>query len=351
MFTDYDSFDFLCEQEQEEEEERREAEKRAAEYLSSESYKNAMSVHYSLPLDANPTKEKLARICQMAHSDDDEQRMDAAELMLGCTSSYIISVIKKRYRTYMPLHMQDMLQQGYLAVIRDIDKFDPERGTVTTFYSMRIDHEIQDYINNLHCSTPHYTSALKKIREFVAGKKAKGIKYTLLDICVETGLSMSTVLKCMRIKETKSVSVDTEIMESIKAPYKTPEETVIDNELAAYVHDLIDTSGLTPKEKIVLCFRYGIGNLENRNRSYSEIRKDLEAYGYNMTQNEIQKTIAEAENKVKVENGKKRRATACHRIRTEADRKISGDIVSKLAMLSDQEAVAEYFRTGLLYVD
>lgn len=319
--------------------------------LSDEGYKKALWTHYSLPLNAYPTQERLQEIYDMIHSEDKETQDEGVTYLLGVMSSYIISVIKKRYYTYIPLHLADMMQQGYIAVIKDADGFDPERGTPSTFFATRIDHEIQNYINGLHSSTPHYTSALKKIRECIARKKKRGVSFTIQDICIETGLSMATVAKCVRIKDTKKISFEsTEIAETMQSPFRTPEEEMMAREDVEYARRLIQESNLSEKEKICLCLRYGIGQDEDRNMSYAEIKDKMAEYGIPMTLNEIQRTLADAGEKIRIENGKIRRAAACHRIRTDVDRRISGDMISRFAMQSDQEAVAEYFRTGLLSI-
>lgn len=312
----------------------------------------ALEAHYCLPLDGHPSQEKLERIYDMIHSGDKEARNDGITLLLGCTSSYILSIIKKRYRTYMPLHLADMMQQGYYAIIRDADKYDPAKGAPTTFFQTRINHEIQAYINNLHNSTPHFTSAAKKIRACIARKKAKGLSFTLQDLCIETGQSMTTILGCVRIKESKNVSLEsTEIIECMQSSYRTPEEIVMSQQDIAFARRLLDETDLTDRERICICMRYGVGMEEDRNRSYVEVQEALDEYGYHMSINDIQKTIADVSKKIRIENGKIKRASACRRIRTDIDRRISGDMISKMSLLSDQEAVAEYFRTGLLDVE
>lgn len=319
---------------------------------SDESYKKDLWMHYSLPLDTRPTQEKLEKIYRMIHSSDPETRQDGKTLLLGCTSSYILSVIKKRYRTYMPLYLADMMQQGYFAVIKDAVDFDPTKGSLTTFYAMRIDHSIQNFLNGLHGSTPHYTSANKKIREFIKRRNEKGLDYSMQDVCIETDLPMTTVLQCMKINATKKVSLDTtEILDTLQNVMRTPEEVAIANEEIAYVRRLIEETDLSNKEKICICVRYGVGMDDDRMHSYGEVQDIMDNYGYHMSQNEIIKTISDTCKKLKNEHGKIRRATACNRIRTDIDRRISGDMVSKMSTKNDQEAVAEYFRTGILRID
>lgn len=355
MFSEYDDnrtdlFNF--DDEEDELEEKKENEKRYKEFLTSESYKSAMEVHYKLPLDANPSREKLEWICNLAHSENLEDRQTAYKYMLGCTSSFILATIKKRYRTYMPLHMQDMLQQGYCAIIKDIDDFDPKKGSVTTFYASRVDHEIQAYINKLHGSTPHYTSALRKIKEFVKGRKEKDLDYNFMDICIETGLGPETVRKCLNIQDAKNVSIDAaDIVDTFKSPYLTPEESYELKEKNDYLYGLLDKSGLTDIERVAVCLRYGLSEIDDKTRSFSEIRTILESYGYYMTQSEIQKAITDAEEKMRIEDGRTKMAKNCHRLRDNADRRVSGDLLSKMAMLSDQEAVAEYQDKGILFVN
>lgn len=320
--------------------------------LSEDGYKKELWVHYHLPLDANPSKAKLEKIYEMIHSDDADRVERGKTLMLGCMSSYILATIKKSYSTYMPLHLSEMMQQGYEAVTKGMDGFDPGRGTLTTYYSTRIVHGIQEYINELHGSTPHYTSALKKIREFVKRRTEKGLDFTIQDVCIETGLSMTTVLQCVRIKDTRKVSLDTtEIIGYLQSACKTPEEIAIENEEKAYVLRLLNESNLTPKERICVCMRHGIGMEDGEGRSYAEIADEAAEFGFYMIPSEVQRIIAEAIKKMQQEHGRLKRATLCRRIRTDIDNRISGDMISKMSMMSDQEAVSEYFKSGVYNVD
>lgn len=319
--------------------------------MSEESYKKVLWVHYHLPLDGKPSQEKLRRICEMIKSEDKEIHDEGVTLLLGCLSAYILSEIKTKYRTYMPLYLSDMMQNAYMAVIKDAGKFDPDKGTLTTFYSKQITHGIQNYINGLHGSTPHYTSAMKQIRKFEQRRKEKGLDYNVQDICIETGLPMATILKCLQINGTKSVSLEsTDIVDALQSNSRTPEEIVMAKEDIAYARRLVEESHLTNKERICLCLRFGIGSEEDRNRSYLEVQDIMASYGYDLSLSEIQKTLANAYKKIQAEHGRIRRAAACSRIRTDIDRRISGDMISMTAMLSDQEAVAAYFEMNVLRV-
>lgn len=358
-----------------------------------------LAVHRKLPQDAHPTQEKLKKIYNDYHSGDPDKKDAATTAMLGIMTPYILSRITKKYRSYMNNHLEDLQAQGYVGVLKGLPAFDPEKGRPTTWFVRYIDHEIQLYISKqIHNSSTYYANHSKQVYACIEERTQSGIGYTVEDIMIETGLPKKTIEKIINIKETTVVPMEGEVSGTLKSDYETPEEAIIREEAEELIHNLLrNTSGLTYEERVCVMLRYNIqdpdtdamdryleyvkthdiaasvsdnddsddDDFEERENSrkacismntskmhsFAEVELLAKAiYGLDITQYMASRLVPSAIKKLQNEFGRQRRAKACHRIRTELQSNLTGDMISKVTMKKDQEAVAEFFDTGILKI-
>lgn len=359
----------------------------------------SMSVHRRLPQDAHPTQEKLKKIYNDYHSGDAEKKDAATTAMLGIMTPYILSRITKKYGSYMNNHLEDLQEQGYMGVMKGLPSFDPEKGRPTTWFVRYIDHEIQLYISKqIHHSSTYYANHSKQVYACIEEHVKNGIPYTMEDLMIETGLPKKTIEKIINIKETVIVPMEGEVGGTLKSNYETPEEAMIREEAEELVHNLLrNTSGLTYEERVCVMLRYNIQDPDedkmdkyleyvrthetigedlvdddfdddefdgkssskrsvlsmntSKMHSFAEVEQLAKAvYGLDITQYAASRLVPSAISKLRNEFGRQRRAKACHRIRTELQSNLTGDMISKVTMKKDQEAVAEFFDTGILKI-
>lgn len=360
----------------------------------------SLSVHRRLPQDAHPTQEKLEKIYEDYHSGDTDRQEAAKVDMLGIMSPYILSRITTKYGSYMNNHLEDLQEQGYLGVMKGLPTFDPKKGRPTTWFVRYIDHEIQLYISKqIHNSSTYYATHSKQVYACIEERVKNGLTYTTEDIMIETGLSKKTIEKIINIKETTVVPMEGEVGGTLKSSYETPEEAIVREEAEELVHNLLqNTSGLTYEERVCVMLRYNIMDPDedkmdkyleyvrlheadseytdgdgfdddyfeeksssrkvpslsmntSKMHSFAEVEHLAKAvYGLDITQYMASRLVPSAIAKLRNEFGRQRRAKACHRIRTELQSNLTGDMISKVTMKKDQEAVAEFFDTGILRI-
>lgn len=366
----------------------------------------SLPAHHRLPQNAHPTQAQLQSIYDRIHYGSEAEQKQAKTEMLGILSSYILSLVSSKYGTYAQHHREELMQQGYLGAMKGMNGYDPSKGAAITWFRIYIEHEIQEYINGMHHSTPYYTTATKLVSQFIERKKRNNEPYNEQDIMIETGLSLKTINKVIQVKNTSSVPMDAGAGYDIKSEREQPEEAVIRMERTQYLHNLLQAPHvLDPDEKICLMLRYGVddddpeiqvkyfalcekekreeeflrramqnaatkveresiktkysdfvtagrsASDDDKNRSYARVTHlAQELYGLNLPKHEVSKKIPRALAKLKSEADRRKRAQACHRIRVNIESNIAGEIINKTTMMQDRDAVAAYFDTGIFVV-
>lgn len=123
---------------------------------------------------------------------------DACENLKG----FIIYMIMRNFWTYCRNNFYDLLQCGFIGVIKGMDVYDPTRTKPTTFFKTYIKSEISRYITEfLNHSTVHYASALNKINRAIRYFEANNIEYNDITLAEYTGISLTSVREALASKE------------------------------------------------------------------------------------------------------------------------------------------------------
>lgn len=209
-------------------------------------------------------KLELQTLMFMYHNGTEEDKAKSVEEIMNRIDKYILSLVQQHFKTYY-YHYADLAQSGRLGVLSNIDKYDPTRGTLTTFFKVYILHEMKNYINiNVNKMSAHYSSKSKPINDAKAMFEAKGIAYTALDIHIETGIKLETITKTLRIQTNaneKYFETDSELDAAVGGTYDSPESIMIQNEKLTTFYNALNK--LTPREKLVVSMKFGL-NGENK---------------------------------------------------------------------------------------
>lgn len=310
------------------------------------------SVHNSLNLNPNPTKDDLIRIMEKYHNGGKEERDEAQKEMLGILESYLLNIIMTRYYSYTRKHMGDLLQQGYLAIITGMKTYDPELGAPTTWFSRYIHHELQNYINTqVNHTTQHYSTATRKVMECIERKKKQNKPCTKKDIYLETGVPLKTIAKCLELQEMTSVSLSSE--ESPTEPssnFIDPEEYVTNKIEQEHIADIVFgsrdgkyISTLTEQEKNVIALRFGFDG--RGERSFAEIENIT-----GIPRHKLGKILALAAKKIKFELTKERYGVKREKkpVKRKKPEFLLDNILSDAEIEETQNSLSEYYKQGLL---
>lgn len=173
----------------------------------------------------------------------------------------------------------DLVQDIWEKIFSEIKKYDPRKGTLTTFVDPWIRHVVTNYsCKHFSKTSPYYTNALKKIDEAINQCKVEGISPELAVLSHYSGLPMTTIKNAMKIAQMKDMlsfenSVkEEEYIERVKGP----EEIVMMAESNRILDDILKTT-LTDFEKSVLNLLLNPRDPEKKHSSYREISEQLES--------------------------------------------------------------------------
>lgn len=229
---------------------------------------------YKASSKSEQIRERFVGICEKYNSGDPILKQESLNEAIDELRSFVHYVIKKKYSTYGK-HYEDLVQEGYIGIIKGMEKYNPEKSLPTTFFNLYIIHEMSKFIDTeVNKTTSHYSSNLTKINRVIDKFEAQSKKWTPTDIAVETGLNMETIIQCLHIKEYKNeMYYETEeILEAnISERSPSPEQAYIENERTEVLYKSIST--LLPEEIQVLKYRYGLAG--SKTISYKEIAKEM----------------------------------------------------------------------------
>lgn len=139
------------------------------------------------------------------------EAMDALSEIVTCNDGLICMLIKKHYPTYIKNHMEDMMQEGRMAIYEHFASFNPSKGRFSTFITTYILHSISSYLGSLNGCTPHYFSNLKKYNKAVDTLQREGINNpTIAQIADKMGVGKeaASTIYAMKNRLTGTLSID-----------------------------------------------------------------------------------------------------------------------------------------------
>lgn len=116
---------------------------------------------------------------------------------------FIIYMIMHNFWTYVGTgHFWDMLQCGYMGVIKGMDTYDPSKACATTFFKTYIKCEITRYITEfLNGSTVHYATTLAKVKKAQRHFENIGVEAKEPAIAEFLGISPTSVREALASQE------------------------------------------------------------------------------------------------------------------------------------------------------
>ncbi len=190
-------------------------------------------------------------------SGDAEIRQGAISDMVNKLQNYVRYIIKRNFATYATKYYEDLYQEGIMAVIQGMDKYDPNIARPTTYFHRLILHEMTKYINSMVSkTTAHYAEKITRISKVIDQYEQRGIKWTEQDLSIETGFPLETVAQCMKIKNrTNEVHFENIgiIENDISERNTSPEEIYLENEKLEIIRKALNSLDNEEKE-VVSCY-------------------------------------------------------------------------------------------------
>ena len=219
-------------------------------------------------MSGSAVRNRFYLIMEDYHSGDAIKKQSALERAMKELEGFIHLIIKRSYSTYTKKYFYDLLQEGYLGVAIGMEKYNPDMSMPSTFFYPYIKHEMQGFITrNVDKTTSHYSANIKKINKAIQELEEKGIRYTNVDIALQTGMTIETVDQSMAIRKYRDEVhidacppnvIDSEMEEN---RHITPEQEYMERETVNTIYRTIQTL-LTEDEIEVLRLHFGLWDTE-----------------------------------------------------------------------------------------
>ena len=213
-----------------------------------------------------------------------------ANLIHEFIERYVYHYLWNNYHSLMagPLR-DDLLQHVFLTIYSKLfsdsekNRFDPDKATITIYLKPWVKHGVQEFAaSNIHNTTTHYSSAIKKVSACIEACHQMGIDPTFDNIVKITGLPPTTceeALKLIHRSKTSSIESLAENGYEKQASSLSPEDHVIRLEESEVFADFARRK-LDEEEILVLNILVNPENSEKEKSSFREISIRMTEMGY-----------------------------------------------------------------------
>lgn len=298
---DYDSDDFLDVEDDDEEENITETERKFSFKVNGKVLKDEEYDEY------------IRKLVNDYHSEDDYLKMNAAEEIIRSLGGLITSIINQRVDKSSQ-HYNDLVQEARIAVLMDLEKYDPDKARLSTFFFKRIKHAVHQYISEfINESSIYMQKNMKlvkdKINDFEQMKILNpNFSFTNEMIATETNLSIEQV-KNIRIliarQKGKTLYEEEPYADNPEAgmPLKLADEQelledeILAKERIAFIRKAIQQ--LNSEEQQVILYAFGfIGNQRYTNGEIASkmgISKDMVIRIVNRAKDKLKKILSSSD--------------------------------------------------------
>jgi RNA polymerase sigma factor for flagellar operon FliA len=159
------------------------------------------------------------------------------------------------------VEIDDLIQEGVLALLSSLERYDPRKGSLHRYVTIRIKGAMLDYLRKLDWLPRNLRKHMKEVESAMIEIESEGNEITDEEIAKRTGLNVDTV-KSVRnemireqilMLDSYIMSTEDTVLENIPSSSNTEDE-IMKEELINAVKEAINKLG--DREKLVLSLRF-----------------------------------------------------------------------------------------------
>ena len=216
-------------------------------------------------------------LMQMYHSGDPDLKEEAIIQLWDMLEQFVWYAMKKWYPTFYSVEesREELFSCCKIAFLSEIGKFDPEQGTLSTFFTFPFKHEMYEWINKeTHDASGYHSKMMQQVQNAIRELQSLGADVTPAAISHVCGLSVKKVnqtLERIEAKNAQSLNTDEQLEEVIKGNSKSPEELFLEAEATETIASAL--RGLSEQDRTAIVLYFGLDG--GGSRSYNAVAKQM----------------------------------------------------------------------------
>jgi len=226
---------------------------------------------------------------------DDEKAYKWSTDMIWNESVGFVKLMITKYKTPGIMLYSDLMGECANAILANIDKYDPDKATFSTFLTIHLVHAISEYITkDINKTSSYYAVNVRKVENAIQYFARNGIMNpTKTDISMYTKLSIHKVEDALaNINGKHMLSIDDDSIRNIPSSYENPLNIAINNDLSRVISEAVESLG-NIESKIIRLY-YDLDETNGKMMTIAGVAKKL-----NMTAAEVGKILRKAEQKLR----------------------------------------------------
>lgn len=184
--------------------------------------------------EKNAQKEKMINLMNRYHSSTGADKAEVVQELLEEVQGFLGFAITKYFPAFKQCY-EDLYQECVVAFLENIDKYDPEKATITNFLTYPLIHAMCSYTNmrTNKCSS-YYSGIMNRVRKAKKDFEMEGHNPSVADIALKTNLSVNkveTALRQITAADEVRYETDADLDAMVREYMKTPEDQVLEEEI------------------------------------------------------------------------------------------------------------------------
>lgn len=180
-------------------------------------------------------------------SGDQQTLQETTGQIVRFIEKYVYKTLWETCPTIMqnPMYSEDLKQEVWAHILKELKKYNPEKGALTTFVKYCIRHAVADFSSrNFHNTSTYYAAAMQKVASAKNFCRQAGLDANDMDVLVrQTGLTETTIKHVLAQMEQQDKTsyealVDTGI--DYAANIKSPESSLMEAEFTQEFMDVCE---------------------------------------------------------------------------------------------------------------
>ena len=223
------------------------------------------------------TRNEQVQLCYKMRSGDIQARDD----LINSCLPLVVSIAKKFRFNNKHIDIEDMIQEGNIALMKAVDNWDINKGSITTVATWYIRNTLIDMITDAKYSIRYPYDMSRRAGEQL--RKIKNVHSNNIDcISKETGLSKKRIKKLLSVSPRGTSRLSLE-QRAVQESTNNQEENIT----KPCVGDLLDliNNNLNTEQRLIFCQWAGVNRKKIGKKQIAESLGKTEQYVYDNIKN------------------------------------------------------------------